>query len=76
MKSFAILVDTTADITPDICRRFEIDYIKGHLMLPDGSETLSTLEWNSLTKKAFYDALRRGDSYSTSPANITEFTEA
>ena len=75
MKSFAILVDTTADITPDICRRFEIDYIKGHLMLPDGSETLSTLEWDRMTKKAFYDALRRGDSYSTSPANITEFTE-
>lgn len=76
MARFAILCDCTCDLTDKIRRRFDIDYIKGHIAFPDGQEHVCSLEWDIISRDDFYASLLKKDaSYTTSPANITEYAE-
>ena len=36
MSNFAIMTDNCSDLTAEIRERFGIDYIQGHLQMPDG----------------------------------------
>lgn len=76
MYDFAILCDATSDLTEQIRKRFDIDYIKGHIVLADRKDYACSLEWDIITRDEFYTSLSRKDiSYSTSPANIDEYAE-
>lgn len=76
MSRFAILCDCTCDLTEEIRKRFDIDYIKGHIAFPDGKEHICSLKWDIISRDDFYASLLKKDAaYATSPANITEYAE-
>ncbi len=76
MAKFAILTDSNCDLTKDIRERFDIDYIQGHLKMPDGRNVPLCLEWTeNYQHDEFYAAIKKGADYATSPANVAEFAE-
>lgn len=75
MSDFVIMTDCTCDLTKEIRDRFGLEYVKGHITLPDGTEKETTLEWDVFSEKEFYGALKRGDNFSTTPPNVERFTE-
>ena len=77
MKKFVILPDVTCDLSEELRKRFDIEYIKGHIVFPDKVEREGVLEWKYCTREEFYKDLKKNpNEYSTAPANIDEFKEA
>lgn len=74
MKSFVILADATCDLGEEFQKEYDIGIIPGHIELPDGTEIPSFLKWEKYSREDFYAALKKNpNSYSTAPANVTEF---
>lgn len=77
MKKFVILPDVTCDLSEELRKKFDIEYVKGHIVFPDKVEREGVLEWKYCTREEFYKDLKKNpNEYSTSPANIDEFKEA
>ena len=77
MKKFVILPDVTCDLSEELRQRFDIEYVKGHIVFPDKVEREGVLEWKYCTREEFYKQLKSNpNGYSTAPANIDEFKEA
>lgn len=77
MKKFVILPDVTCDLSEELRKKFDIEYVKGHIVFPDQVEREGVLEWKYCTREEFYKDLKKNpNAYSTSPANIDEFKEA
>ena len=77
MKSFVILADATCDLSEEFQKEYDIGVIPGHIALPDGTEIPAFLKWEKYSREEFYASLKKNpNGYSTSPANITEFTAA
>ena len=77
MKSFVILADATCDLSEEFQREYDIGVIPGHIELPDGTEIPSFLKWEKYSREDFYAALKKNpNGYSTSPANVAEFSAA
>ncbi len=77
MKKFVILPDVTCDLSQELREKFDIEYVKGHIVFPDKIEREGVLEWKYCTREEFYKDLKKNpNEYSTSPANIDEFKEA
>ena len=77
MKKFVILPDVTCDLSAELRERFDIEYVKGHIVFPDKVEREGVLEWKYCTREEFYKQLKSNpNGYSTAPANIDEFKEA
>lgn len=73
---FVILGDVSCDLSPELRAKFGTEYIKGHLMLPDGNEIESELNWDYNSCEEFYDALKKNpDGYTTAPASVGELYE-
>ena len=76
MQKFAIVTDSFCEFNKDIRKEFDIDFVPGHLTLPDGTEKNLTLEWDLVEKENFWTTLKKNpDSFKTSPANVAEITE-
>ncbi len=76
MSNFVILTDSSSDLTEEIRGRFDIDYIEGHLQMPDGRSVPLCLNWTEdYQHDEFYAAIKKGAEYATSPANVAEFAE-
>lgn len=76
MGKFVILTDTSSDLTKELRERFDIEYIPGHLQLPDGRNVPLLLEWNDdYQHDSFYAAIKKGAEFATSPANVAEYAE-
>ena len=77
MKKFVILPDVTCDLSQELREKFDIEYVKGHIVFPDKIEREGVLEWKYCTREEFYKDLKKNpNEYSTAPANIDEFKEA
>ena len=77
MKSFVILADATCDLSEEFQREYDIGVIPGHIELPDGTEIPAFLKWEKYSREDFYAALKKNpNGYSTSPANVAEFSAA
>jgi fatty acid-binding protein DegV len=77
MKKYVIVADVTCDLNENIRKRFDIEYIKGHMTLPNGEERQTTLDWSLMKKEDFYNSLKdKKNVYTTAPANIDECKEA
>ena len=75
MKNFVIIADGTCDLKEEFRKKYDIDVIPGHIKLPDGSEIEAYLDWNTTSRDEFYADLKKNpNGYSTSPANVTQFT--
>lgn len=77
MKPFVILADATCDLGEAFQKEYDIGVIPGHITLPDKTEIPSFLKWEKYSREEFYASLKKNPtSYSTSPANIAEFSAA
>ncbi len=58
MNSFAIISDTSCDLTKELRDRFGIaDYARGYVHLPDGTAIKGNLDWSKEESDAFFKAL-------------------
>lgn len=74
MKQFKILIDPNADLTKEIREKYDIEFIKSHITLPDKSEIDAVLEWGDLNPKDFYTSLKnKKNVYTTAPASPEEY---
>ena len=77
MDKYKIFTDVTSDLSEDLRKKYDIEYVKGHIKLPDGTEKVTECGWTFCTHDEFYKDLKRNPKgYSTSPASPDEFVEA
>ena len=72
MKTFEILVDTTADLDEKFLTEYDIVMLPGHLTI-DGEENKSFVNWNTISRDEFYASLKANpDRFKTSPPSTGE----
>ena len=77
MKKLAILADGTCDLSAEFQKQYDIRVLPGHIILPDKTEIPAYLQWETVTRDAFYADLKRHPTdYATSPPNTQEFANA
>lgn len=77
MKEFKILVDVNSDLSAELRKRFDIEYLKAHITIPGGIERDGVLEWDFTNEGDFYSSLKKnGKEYTTAPASPEEYKEA
>ena len=59
MEKFVIIADSTCDLTEEFQKKYDIEIIFGHLMLPGKKEMKSFLKWETVSMKDFYTAAQR-----------------
>ena len=74
MKKFAILLDSTCDMSKDLLERFDIDYVKMGVTFNDNTYPAS-LTWDDFTPEEFYNIMKSGVRVFTNQINEPEFTE-
>ncbi len=78
MREFVIFGDSTCDLSKEIRDRYDIDYVPMNYIL-DEKEYPASLDWESMSVKDFYDAMRSGKRITTTqvPGEVYEkrFTE-
>lgn len=70
---YRIVVDTCADLTPEIAATLDVDILGFPYML-DGVEHTDDI-WTSITPKQFYDKIRSGVHASTSAISLGRYLE-
>lgn len=76
MEGFAIVTDSFCELNEELRKKFDIDFVPGHLTFPDGSEKKLNLAWDIISRENFYYQIKKNpDSFSTSPANVAEIEE-
>ena len=74
MASFVILVDSTADMSPEMLEKYEIDYCPMNYTMND-QEFPALLDWSIHSSKEFYDFMRNGVVIKTTQVPVTVFEE-
>lgn len=73
MRNFVILPDVTCDLSEELRNKYDIQFINGHIKLPDGQEIPSFLKWETMTSEEFYKQLKAfPNDFSSAPPNIEE----
>lgn len=77
MSNFAIITDSSCDLTQALRERFEIDgYIPGIVVFPDGHTEYADLDWKNITPAAFYGAMKdKKGLYSTAQIGLQDVTD-
>ena len=78
MSNYIILTDSNCELNKDLRERFGLeDYIKGHIVTPDGVDHRVDLEWELFgSPDKFYTQLKdKKNVFSTSAPNSAEFIE-
>ena len=73
MSGCRIVIDTCADLTPELAATLDVD-ILGFPYILDGEEFTDDI-WTSITPKEFYDKLRAGTKASTSAVSLGTYLE-
>lgn len=81
MKNFAIISDSTCDLSSDILKEFDIEIINAHFMDKDGTDHLGFTDWNKCdcyeSSSEFYKALKNNPvSFKTAAPSIPEIVDA
>ncbi|MCM1307470.1 MAG: DegV family protein [Butyrivibrio sp.] len=72
MAEFAILADSTADLSRELREKYNIDYAL--MGFSDGSrEYKASLDWEEITPADFYGAMKNGTRFTTVQVPMTEF---
>lgn len=59
MSNFAIITDSSCDLTQDLRERFGVeDYLRGMLVFPDGHQERADLDWKTMTPEEFYGGIK------------------
>lgn len=77
MGKFAIIVDTSCDLTEDLRERFGIDdYLQGMVNFPDGHSEKAKLDYTEEEQLGFYTSMKdRKVMYKTSTPSVGETEE-
>ncbi len=77
MSDFAIITDTSSDLTSELRARFGIDDIlPGTLVFPDGHSEYSDLDWKVFTPEWYFGSMKdKQHLFSTSLPNVFEVSE-
>ncbi len=77
MDGFAIIPDTSCDLTKELRDRFGVeDYLHGIMYHPDGKEEIISLDWETMTPKEYYDSMKgRKALYTTATPPLGEVME-
>ncbi len=63
MNKFAIITDTSADLSSQQMQRFGIDdYVAGYVVYPDGHSEQGDPDWNNIKPEAYYDLIKNKDN--------------
>lgn len=77
MSDFVILADATCDLNEDFQREYDIKIVNTHIVFPNGVDMPSFLSWDKISREQFYKDLKSNPTaYTTSPANVEEFSAA
>ena len=77
MEKFTILSDVNCDLGEKFTSEYGIEIVFGHYVTPDGVEHRSVLDWNTVSREEFYDALKKDpNGFSSAPPSVGEFYEA
>lgn len=59
MNNFAIIPDSSSDMIKPIRDRFGVEeYIRGIVYMPDGTQTLSDMDWETMTPKEYFESMK------------------
>ena len=74
MNNFAIVTDSSCDITSDLKERFGIDgVIRGIVYAPDGTQMLSDIDWENISPEEYYTSMQgRNVLYKTATPSAGE----
>ena len=72
MASFAILTDSTSDLSPDLLEKYNIDYCPMNYTMDD-KEYPALLDWSIHSAKEFYDFMRNGIIIKTTQVPVPVF---
>ena len=79
MAKFAIIGDTTCDLTPELRKQYDIDYCRMKVSWVDKNkkdvEIYGSLDWEEISHKDYFDLLAGGTRIFTSQVNEQEFDE-
>ena len=76
-KYFAIMPDTTCDLSEQFQKEYDIEVILGYFTTPDGKEHQSIHAWGEIDRDQFYKDLKKNpDGYKTAPPNIEDCKRA
>lgn len=79
MSKFAIIGDSTCDLTTEMRKELNIDYARMMVSWTDkdkkSHEIYASLDWEVLTPKQYYNLLREGNRLITSQVTEQEFDE-
>lgn len=79
MSKFAIIGDSTCDLTPEMRKAHDIDYARMLVSWVDKQkkqhEIYASLDWDEISPKEFYDILRSGIRIITSQITEQEYDE-
>ena len=74
MSNYAIIADSTCDLTPELCKLYNIDYFR--MIFSDGDVNYNaSLGWEELESETFYNKMREGTSFKTSQVPVKNFLE-
>lgn len=74
MASFAILTDSTSDMSPEMLEQYNVDYAPMNYTMED-KEYPALLDWSIHSSKQFYDFMRDGIIIKTTQVPVTVFEE-
>lgn len=72
MKKFAIVSDSSCDLSNENRTRYDIDYVSMRILYED-KDIPADLDWKVLGMKEFYDLMRSGVRMRTAQINAAEF---
>jgi DegV family protein with EDD domain len=72
--SFAVITDSTSDLSNEIREKYSIDYCQMEFSLGEKNFRAS-LDWEDISPKEFYDSMRSGKRYKTVQVTYKTFDE-
>lgn len=74
MKKYAIIADSTSDLSTDLLREYDIDYARmGYVV--DEQEHPAALEWDEVSPSEYYNMMRAGKKIRTLQVSAETFKE-
>ena len=74
MREVKVITDSCADLTGELLKEYDIDYVKMSTIL-DGVEAPALLTWSPEEVHGFYETMRSGKRITTAQVPVEEFTE-
>ena len=72
MRAVKIITDSCSDLTPELLKEYNIDYVKMNTVF-EGETKPADLAWTEADVKKFYGTMRDGKRFTTTQVPVTEY---